>query len=641
MYLLPYNSAIVRIQSLKILFMRSNLYPRAILNFIYLFLLVSAPASGVFAQASNSLLFRDDFDRTFLGNFWDAQESWSIVDGAAFNFIDGTGGTLTTANNYAETSYVIETSAKGFTDNYYREFRITFGQADLSNQELYQVKYTAYGGGRLTLSKSTDNIYAAQVLDEVAVFPALNSVQWYNFKIAKYKSGLIQVYLDEGSGYPSIPVLEAIDSAYPALGHTGWQVDTQTFAENFYVDWISASTPAVEKPAIKEKPDEDNLITQVSAKSGKPYKVAKLIPGVKQLIDRDYTITSVPDYLTGASFIQSANNDKYSTIDSFLTFFVKSSAVLYVGYDPRGAAIPEWLNQWTKTQDRIEVSDQKPHYLEVYSRSVDFGEVYPYPVVLGANLSGRALGAKTNYLLAALKRPETKSLQAEDAFLSGVQVAKDHINYNGTGFADFINPSGDYIEWTVNIDVPGTYNLGFKFSNGGFTYRSLEISDNGKDYGTADFSPTFSWDSWAFLSGPNIFLSSGTHKIRATATDNSGPNIDELSMFYISPAAPSIAPPQNLLARNKPGAESHNFYYKAYPNPFLQGTKIYYGLKEKANVILSVYTLQGQEVQVIEKRIREAGNYEANFNADKLAKGAYILRLQIGNEVRTGKLIKD
>src|SRR4029078_5465704 len=100
------------------------------------------------------------------------------------------------------------------------EFRITFGQADLSSQQTYQLRYTAYGGGRLTLSKSTDNIYAAQVLDEAAIFPNLNSSQWYTFKIAKYQSGLIQVYLDEGSGYNSVPLLEAIDSTYPALGHT-------------------------------------------------------------------------------------------------------------------------------------------------------------------------------------------------------------------------------------------------------------------------------------------------------------------------------------------------------------------------------------------------------------------------------------
>src|SRR5205085_2011759 len=103
----------------------------------------------------------------------------------------------------------------------------------------------------------------------------------------------------------------------------------------FNVDYISAVKPGIEKPAVKEKPAEDDLITHVSVKTGKTYTVGKLNVGAKQLIDRDYTITSLPDYLKGASFIQSANGDKSITADSILSFFVTENVIVYIAYDPR------------------------------------------------------------------------------------------------------------------------------------------------------------------------------------------------------------------------------------------------------------------------------------------------------------------
>ncbi|MEO6330803.1 MAG: T9SS type A sorting domain-containing protein [Ginsengibacter sp.] len=619
--------------------MRANLYLRFRKNF-YLVLLLLAPGMGLFSQASDPSIFRDDFNENVFGNFWLAHPSWSIVNGTAFNLIDGAGGILKTAEYFSETSYIIETRVMGFNTDYYREFRLTFGQADLSDDELYQLKYTGYGGGRLTLSRSSDNIYFPQVLDEAAIFPAFNSSRWYNLKIAKYESGLIQVFIDNGSGYDSIPFLEAIDLTYPNLGHAGWQVDTQASPQGFYVDWISAYKPDTEKPAIKEKPAEDNLIIQVYAKSGNDYKVNKIDIGVRQLIDRDYTLTTVPEYLKGASFIQTANDDKTNSDDDFLTFFVKRSAIIYIGYDSRSTTIPEWLTQWTRTGDRIALSDEKAGYLNIYSKLVEGSEVYPYPVILGGNSAKPAVGAKTNYLVAAVEVPGVKRLQAEDALLSGPVVARNHSNYHGSGFVDFKNLFDDYIEWTVQIDVPGTYNTGFRFANASLGERSLQISDNGVDAGIATFIPiSTSWSSWAFLSGPTVFLSAGVHKIRLTATGTSGPNIDELSLIFVSKSPTSLA--KNYLVSPEVPGKLREINYKAYPNPFLQTTSIYYEVKNKARVMLSVYNLQGQQIQLLLNAIQAAGSYSATFNSDKFAKGIYFFRLQIGNEIRKGKLIKE
>ncbi len=81
--------------------------------------------------------------------------------------------------------------------------------------------------------------------------------------------------------------------------------------------------------------------------------------------------------------------------------------------------------------------------------------------------------------------------------------------------------------------------------------------------------------------------------------------------------------------------------FRAYPNPFTKNTKIYYTLKNKAKVILSVNSIQGLQMELLVNGIKAAGNYNAIFNASKFASGIYIYKLQIGNEVIAGKLVKE
>jgi len=605
-----------------------------LINGLFLLIFFTAPCNLV---AQDVTIFRDDFDRDILGSEWQT-DNWTVVNGSAYN---GYGGPLRTTTGYDQTSYIIETTAVGFTNSYYREFRITFGQANLLNDSAYVLRYSEYGGGRLTLGRSTTNIFYPEPLDEVAIYPDFNATQWYKFKIARYESGLIQVYVDKGLGYETIPLLEAIDLTYPTLGHFGWREDTQTFPESFYVDWIEAASPAIEKPAIKEKPAEDNLITQVSVTSGRSYKVSKLNVGVNPYTDRSYTVTSLPSYLNGASFIQTAMDDKFDASDVLLTSFIKKDAVVYIGYDPRATSRPAWLNEWTKTGDSIGTTDPGSNYLEIYSRLVQFGEIYPYPFLLGGNFASPAQGANLNYIVAAVERPRLLPLQAEDADLNGAVVATNHTGYDGTGFVDYKNPFNDYIEWTVQIDVPGTYNLGFRYAHAGLADRPLQITDNGVNIALVPFSPVWwSWDSWGFLSGPNVFFKSGVHKIRATATGMSGPNMDELNLYYYSSSPLAIAGKKDFQKAEGAGALP-GYIYKAYPNPFSQSTKIYYELREKAQVTLSIWSLQGQQLQLLVNGVRDPGNYQVTFDARKLSAGTYFYRLQVGNQIKVGKLLKE
>lgn len=596
--------------------------------------------TNLFSQSAGSNIFNDDFNRRTLGPLWQASPFWSIVNESAYNFQDGLGGYLTTTNSYKDSSYVLETQASGFTTNYKRRFHITFGATGANSDSMYILTYDSNFGGRLTLSVSYNNIFEAELLDEAAVYPILNSKDQYKFKIAKYKSGLIHVYIDNGKGYGTTPLLETINTSYKSLGHFGWREDTEGYPESFYVNWIKATKPSIEK-STREKPTEDGLITQVSAESGKSYKVKKLTSGVKLYSDRDYYIKSLPSYLEGASFIQTANDDKSKVSNTFLTSFYKKSAVLYVGYDPRAKSIPTWLSTWNKTTDRITTTDPGTSYLELYSKIVDSWELYPYPNIIGANLASPASGANANYMVAAVVRPVNKNLEAEDALISGAVKANNHTGYQGFGFVDFLNTSKDFIEWTVQIGVPGTYNLGFTYSNGSNSNRSLLLSRDNNKVGMLEFISTRSWDSWAFLSGAQVYLSAGAHKIRTTVAANGGPNIDQISLYYSSDAPPSSMQTSKMTAlerSSKFSLEKNTF--KVYPNPIIESSTLEYSVEKQSHVNLSIQSAFGQQLEVLVNSVQQPGFYKSKIRAEKYSNGVYYLKLQIGNNVQVRKLIK-
>lgn len=602
------------------------------------FLFIGMHSGKVQAQtaAPNQVIFRDDFNRSQLGPNWNAPSyaKWSLVGGNAYNFIDGTDGTLRTTTAFNSLSYVIETSAKGFTSGYFRSFFITFGQSSLSQKNFYTLNYTPYTGGQLTLGKVNGNVHFPTVLDEVILSPKLGSDSYYSFRIERYRSGLMQVYLNRGNGYETIPLLEAIDSTYQGLGHFGWQVNNESSAEPFYVEYMEARVPAAEKPAIPQKPIQDKFITQVSTANGKTYPVAKLNAGVKQYADRTYTITSVPVYLQGASFIQTANTDKNNTQTDFLSAFIKPDVIAFIGYDPRATSLPAWLSDWTKTGDRIGTTDPGSSYLDVYSKPLSSSDVYPNPLILGGNLSSPAVGSNMNYLLAVIPNPGAKKYEAEAAKVVGAKIANDKVGYSGTGFVDYVQPSGDYVEWTVNASYSGSYALLIGYAQGSNSSRTLAIQVDGKVAQNRSFISTGSWQTWATQTGPSVYLTAGIHTVRATSVGTKGPNLDYLSLV------PTDATPGNRAARLISHDESARISpVVAYPNPSQGRTTFRYILREGTPVRLTVLDKTGKTVQVVVNALQSAGMQEVTFDGSQLTGGLYLYRLEAGKDSQVGKIL--
>ncbi len=81
------------------------------------------------------------------------------------------------------------------------------------------------------------------------------------------------------------------------------------------------------------------------------------------------------------------------------------------------------------------------------------------------------------------------------------------------------------------------------------------------------------------------------------------------------------------------------FSVRNYPNPFTDKTKIELILHESQNVSLIISDMNGKKITSLqEARVLDAGKHEFSFNGQNLRSGIYYYTLQIGNELKTGKL---
>ncbi len=76
-----------------------------------------------------------------------------------------------------------------------------------------------------------------------------------------------------------------------------------------------------------------------------------------------------------------------------------------------------------------------------------------------------------------------------------------------------------------------------------------------------------------------------------------------------------------------------------YPNPFNPTTRIRFGLAKSTPVRISIFNAVGQKVYEENHNILSAGYHEFNLNAENLAAGIYIYRIQAGNEMVSKKMI--
>lgn len=202
-------------------------------------------AKSVRFRVGNTLFF-DDFNRANLGSAW-VTTTWGIADGAAATAGSSIYDALRSAQGFSATDYVLESRVRGFDSTQgpspYDEVFLSFGQANLSRNNYYKVSYYASPFG------SVNNVYLSRVreltpggeftvdtLDSARLF--LSPSVFYTWKVTRNSAGRIQVFIGTDANPATTPVLQANNTAYAALGHFGWTVESEAPGPQLFVDFF-------------------------------------------------------------------------------------------------------------------------------------------------------------------------------------------------------------------------------------------------------------------------------------------------------------------------------------------------------------------------------------------------------------------
>lgn len=173
-----------------------------------------------------------------------------------------------------------------------------------------------------------------------------------------------------------------------------------------------------------------------------------------------------------------------------------------------------------------------------------------------------AIALVTSYVTPAHAAPDR--YEAESATISRGAVEANHTGYSGTGFVNYDNVIGSYVEWTVTVPTAGWAELVFRFANGTGVNRPMDVSVNGEVIQEdVEFQPTGSWSTW-FTYPVTPLLAAGVNKIRATATtSNGGPNLDAMDVQITAPTldyqAEDATLSQGVAAANHSGYSGTGF----------------------------------------------------------------------------------
>lgn len=90
---------------------------------------------------------------------------------------------------------------------------------------------------------------------------------------------------------------------------------------------------------------------------------------------------------------------------------------------------------------------------------------------------------------------------------------------------------------------------------------------------------------------------------------------------------------------NHENTHPKRFHIEAnYPNPFNPTTQISYDIEQHTNVRIDVFDVVGRQVTSLVNEFKSPGSYTVTFNANNLASGIYLYRMQAGNYIKTRQM---
>ena len=127
------------------------------------------------------------------------------------------------------------------------------------------------------------------------------------------------------------------------------------------------------------------------------FEQTTLREGMEYYTDRPYTLSNVPSHYVGLDMIKTLNDDKENTCGSdYITFALLKDTTVYVAYDKRAEILPDWMQGFQDTGDKINTSQVKQGWMKVYSKQFSRGECVNFGCNKGPGFSGATVN---NYIV--------------------------------------------------------------------------------------------------------------------------------------------------------------------------------------------------------------------------------------------------
>ncbi|RYD82894.1 MAG: PKD domain-containing protein [Sphingobacteriales bacterium] len=166
---------------------------------------------------------------------------------------------------------------------------------------------------------------------------------------------------------------------------------------------------------------------------------------------------------------------------------------------------------------------------------------------------------------------------------------------------------------------------------------SVNVSNKKEVTFTADNATNYTNFIWYFGDGDSsvsaspkhVYAAYGTYKVRLVALTTQGCVADDSQDLKVDQGVgfAEISNPKDFL--------------KVYPNPFHNNTRISFSLKERSQVQVSVWDMQGKRVAILNDGNFESGKHEVLFDAQQYnaGPGMYMLKVLINNAFYTTQIV--
>ncbi len=159
-----------------------------------------------------------------------------------------------------------------------------------------------------------------------------------------------------------------------------------------------------------------------------------------------------------------------------------------------------------------------------------------------------------------------------------------------------------------------------------------ELKDQNKNKIRQNFTNNFDNTYTAAFTLANLPSNATSWTWKGEAKDNAGNSYKPSTTITVNAGAAGLNAESNSIS-------ALSLALSNYPNPFNPTTTISFTVPTSSQVSVVVYNINGREVETLVDGFFNAGVYEVDFDASRLASGIYFYKLTTGDQTETKKML--